>query len=119
MNRKKANAKVDPELRRQLNEAATGEAMIQAVFSLRLPAGKAVAPEAIEELAQQVLDRVTSTTGIKAGDVNVFRNLGSFVVAADKRFIHAMLGEPEIASAMANQQPESVFIQPQQTENKS
>lgn len=110
--RKKNNVvKTDPELLRQLETAAAKQELIQAVFTLRLPNQQAVAPERVEKLTNEVLQRVAGDVG-PAEQVNIFRNLGAFSVAARSPVIRALLKEPEIASAVANQQPKTMLITP-------
>ncbi len=110
--KKKNNAvKTDPELLRQLETAAAGQELIQAVFTLRLPTQRAVAPERVEKLTNEVLERVAIDVG-PAEKVNIFRNLGAFSIAARSPVIRALLKEPEIASAVANQQPHAMQITP-------
>lgn len=100
-NRKPADA----ELTRQLD--GTGSEPLEAVFQLRL--GKApkakLDPHAVEQAARRALDRVQLQVGHGPERVNVFKNLGRFVVRADSSFIEALLQDDEIASAQANIQP--------------
>ncbi len=112
MSKKRTQAKTDPELLRQLEAATTDQALVQAVFTLQLPKSHETAPERVEELTHQVLNRVADKIGADAHEVNIFRNLGAFVVSAPAPFINALLTQPEIASATANRQPESGLISP-------
>lgn len=111
MRKKVSSIKTDPELLRQLETAATNQELIQAVFTLRLPKRQALVPERIEKLTQEVLKRVAVNAG-PAKEVNIFRHLGAFSVAARSAFIRALLDEPEIASAVANRQPQALLIAP-------
>jgi hypothetical protein len=45
-------------------------------------------------------------------EVRVFRNLGSFVVAAAAPFVRKLLDQEEILSATANRQSEDLLIKP-------
>src|SRR5215468_397811 len=96
-------ARVDPELSRQLSAAKASTAPVQAVFRLRSDAKGAAAPspERTEALARELLDRVKDETAAEPTAHNVFRNLGYFVVAAEPRFIEALIDQPEVASAQA------------------
>jgi hypothetical protein len=109
-----ASAKVDPELTRQLASASAPSQPVEAVFMLHPhhPSQVAAEPEVTDELAKNVLDRVTHDTGIKPQAVNVFRNLGSFAVVAHPEFLHALMQQPEIASAVANRSSEPATIPP-------
>jgi len=68
--------------------------------------------EDTETIVKEVLSRVEQQCGTSVGDCNIFRNLGSFVVSAKPALLRELLGQPEIASAIANRQPESAFIAP-------
>ncbi len=91
---------------RQINSAGTSNGSIQAVFSLDLPLKKLLDPDLVEETANQVLKRAEKEAGCKPKSVNVFKNLGSFAVSADASFIRTIIDDPDIASAVANNQPE-------------
>lgn len=97
--------KTDPELLRQIDSVGTNDDSIQAVFSLALPIKKLLDPKQVEETANQVLERAEKEVGSKPKDVNIFKNLGSFVVSADASFIRQIIDDPDIASAIANKQP--------------
>ncbi len=101
--------KTDPELLRQIDAVDAGNNPIQAVFSLALPMKKLLDPEQVEETTNQVLERAEKEAGSKPNDVNIFRNLGSFVVSADASFIRQVIDDPKIASAVANKQPKKVL----------
>ena len=112
MSKKQTRVKTDPELRRQLKAENSDMEMVQAVFTLRPSTLKAATPTKVEEVTQEVLDRVADEIGVKAEEINIFRNLGAFAVSAPPDFIRALLTEPEIASATANRQQESMMISP-------
>ena len=99
--------RTDPELIRQLDAAAAADESVEAVFIFHPDDLSDTAPSAerTEELTQLVLDRVKRRTGESEERVNVFRQLGSFVVSASPSFIRQIMSEPEIAAAVANQQP--------------
>lgn len=61
--------------------------------------------EETDELARELLARVAEQVGGQADDFNIFRNMGSFVVSAKPAFVRALLEQPEVSSAVANQQP--------------
>lgn len=110
MNKKRIGAKTDPELLRELDAKSASQELVQAVFSLRLPMSKLTAPRAVEEVTNEVLDRVARNVGTPASEVNVFRNIGAFAISARPAFIRALLAEPEIASAMANRPSQPMLI---------
>ena len=100
-------ARVDPELRRQLSDAvATAAAPVEAVLRLRPTMRSAVAPPpgASRDLADLVVGRVAEELGATADqyDLNVFPNLGYFVLSAPAGFVERVLAQPEVASASAN-----------------
>jgi hypothetical protein len=107
MSPRRAKARVDPELRRQLSRAATAEAEpVEAVLRLRAATRRGPAPSggAARDLAALVVARVAGELGVSSGDydVNVFPNLGYFVLAAPPSFVERVLDQPEVASASAN-----------------
>jgi hypothetical protein len=110
MSPRRAKTRVDPELRRQLSRAATARtepaAPVEAVLRLRPATRRGPAPSGGEarDLAAVVVARVAEELGVSPGDydVNVFENLGYFVLAAPPGFVERVLDQPEVASASAN-----------------
>jgi hypothetical protein len=82
-----------------------GDEPIEAVFQLGTEDGTVPAPHLVEELAKQLVDRAERESGAKVDDVNVFRNLASFIVRASPQIVRLLLDQPEVASAVANRQP--------------
>src|SRR5712691_3219915 len=109
-----SGAKIDPELLRQLQDTAADAGTVEAVVSLcpNDPQQMVPAPERMEELVRQVLDRVKQRVGSKETRYNVFRNLGSFVVSANPKFVRELILQPEVATVAANRQSESAVIAP-------
>jgi hypothetical protein len=102
--------RADPELLHQLDEAEASKEPVEAVFILRRPSGSVLAPDEVEQVANQVLRRVQGETGSHVKDVNVFRNMGSFVVAGEPALLRRLLDQPEIEAGIANRQPGSVDL---------
>lgn len=110
-----SGAKIDPELVKQLETAAASDKKdVEAVIRLKPDEASQVVPTAdrTEALANELLDRVKGQAGEPATRHNVFRNLGSFVVAAPAPFIRKLISQPEVAAATANQQPGSAAMPP-------
>jgi hypothetical protein len=103
-------AKADPELLRQLDDAAASADPVEAVFILRRPEGAMLPPQEVEQVANQVLGRVEREAGGTATDVHVFRHMGSFVVAGEPSLLRLLLDQPEIEAGIANRQPGSVDL---------
>jgi hypothetical protein len=105
---RRTKVKVDPELRRQLDEAAAAKpAPVEAVLRLRTPVLRSSRPKgesAAGEMARELLARVAAETGVAESeyDFNVFPNLGYCVLSAPAGFVERVLSQPEIASASAN-----------------
>ena len=105
---RRSKVKVDPELRRQLDQAAASKpAPVQAVLRLRQPTRRSKhppEPEAAQDVARDLLARVAEEIGAAASDYdfNVFPNLGYLVLSASAGFVERVLDQPEIASASAN-----------------
>lgn len=104
---RKQRPRIDPELLRQVTEAeskatASSEAWVQAVVFLEPDAGQSSGPADVEQLVSAMLTRVEHDIGEQPHDVNVFRNLRSFVVQAPPRFLRRLVEQPEVRSATAN-----------------
>ena len=106
MQQKKKRTKTEPELLRQIESVGASSDSIQAVFSLDLPLKKLLDPNVVEETTNQVLRRAEKELGHKPKGVSVFKNLGSFAVSADASFIRKIIDDPDIASAVASNQPD-------------
>lgn len=109
-----ASAKTDQELRRQLEQASNDGQEVQAVLALRQPeaAAQFLSPEQTQQVVEDLVTRVRMQTGEAPRDYHVFRNLGSFVVAAPPAVINHLVQQDEVASAVANRQPEGVVAPP-------
>jgi hypothetical protein len=103
--------RADDELERQLDQAAADAKPVEAVFVLRSPGRPAPDPAETETLARELVERVRQSTGRHPQDVNVFRNLGRFVVSADAAFVRELIAQPEIAAALANRRPPEQRLQ--------
>ena len=105
---RRSKVKVDPELRRQLDQASASKpGAIQAVLRLRQPARRSSQPparEATQVVARELLARVAEEVGAAASDYdfNVFPNLGYLVLSAPAGFVERVLRQPEVVSASAN-----------------
>jgi hypothetical protein len=73
------------------------------VFFLKASAGKvAAAPAETDAVVEGLLSRAAEARGERHREVNVFRNLGSFVVQASPRFVRQLLDQPQVRSARVN-----------------
>lgn len=101
-------AKVDPELARQIVQAEEARATVQAVIALRGPGGdrRHLSPEETEATVRRIVGRIAEEIRESPRALNVFRNIGSFVIEADAVFIRRLIDCTEVNSAMANRQPE-------------
>jgi hypothetical protein len=107
------NSTVDPELLRQLKEAANHQRPVSAVFTLRgLQTNATLSPTDTKAMVKEVVDRIARRTKTSPTDLNVFPNLQSFAIDAPADFIGTLLEQPEIDSAVANSQPEDMLIRP-------
>jgi len=109
-----SDVSIDPELERQLGAAATSNQPIEVVVRLRPedPAEIVPSPERTKELAEEILTRVKKRSGNAAARHNIFANLGSLVVSASPEFVRQLITQPEVAAAVANQQPGSALMPP-------
>jgi hypothetical protein len=105
---RRTSTKVDPELRRQLGRSATaaGDEPVEAVLRLRpvTRSAGAATPQRVRDLAEGLVDRAATELGEAPGAwaVNVFPNLGYFVLCGSPRLVERVLEQPEVASASAN-----------------
>jgi len=103
---------VDAELTRQLSRAAPGEA-VQGVFVLRTPPKQPYLTAAeTRDQVHALLTAAQKHCGFDCEQVTIFENLQSFALQAPREMVQAVLASPQIASAMANAQPESLQIDP-------
>jgi hypothetical protein len=107
-----SKTKVDPELRRQLDEAtaAARSAPVEAVLRLRNPprrSARTTTSPTTQEIAETLFERLADECGLRERDYqwNVFPNLGYAVVSAPPAFIERLLSQPEVLSASANRRP--------------
>jgi hypothetical protein len=105
--RSRRSTRVDPELLRQIGEAekrasTTANAEVQAVFFLDPAAASTSDPEEVDTRVRKLLQRVERSSHERPAVVNVFRNLGSFVVQAPPGFLRDLIEQPEIRHARAN-----------------
>ena len=106
------NGMVDKELQRQL-AAASPAASVGAVFTLRSPdADRFLSSEETQSLAKRVIAVAAKSAGEQPHAVQVFANLQSFAVLGSSALVHAIIKQPEIETATANEQPEEVLITP-------
>jgi hypothetical protein len=105
-------AKIDPVLLEELSEAEQSNGHVEAVVRLRAPSGDSILiPPVTKSLAEDLLQRVAGSVGFNAEFVNIFRNLGSFLVVAQPTFLRELISQPEVAAAVANRQHDA-FIEP-------
>jgi hypothetical protein len=105
----KKSATSDAELLAQLAAAEERGEAVEAVVTLRPDeAADSVPVEQIDRISRDVVERVERKIGVSPERVNVFRNLGSFAVAADPRFVKELLAQPEVETAIANRRGEPV-----------
>jgi hypothetical protein len=97
------HARVDPELERQLGAVAADDSLIQAVVYLDTASQD---PDEIERMARALIETVSDKTASRPRAVNVMRYLGTVALEAPAPFIRALIDEPEVASAIANVQPD-------------
>jgi hypothetical protein len=97
-------AKTHDELIRQLETAEAGNHGVEAVFSIHSPdpGQKFATPEQTESVVKKLIKRLEVETGESPEDYNIFKNLGTFAVAASPRFVRRIMDQSEIASALAN-----------------
>ena len=109
---KKPGISVDPELERQLAAAGDDEA-VEAAFSLRAPdENPLIEPAEVQSTVDRIVKAAQDLTGQKIHDLNVLPRAQQFILAAPAKVVREVLKCAEIASALANKQPESLTIDP-------
>lgn len=105
-------AVIDPELRRQL--AAVGKDQpIEAVFTLRTPDPSAVLDtKDVHRAVDRIVKSAQDACGLRVKDLNVMPRVQAFALSAPAGVVEAILDSADIASAMANAQPEDLAIHP-------
>ncbi|HYN71909.1 MAG TPA: hypothetical protein VES60_05355 [Nakamurella sp.] len=98
-----ALGQIDPELLRQLDDAAGSGDPVTAVVTLRRTAGTAPDPAVVEEQTTRAVDRAIRTTGEHPGDVHVMGRLSVAYVSGSEKFLREFVEQPEVVSAVANQ----------------
>lgn len=107
----KHSTPVDPALVSQLDAAGAGP--VEAVFTLRPPDGAdPMDAGAVREKVAEIVRAAEESAGEKARDVHVMPLAQSFALAAPPGVVRAVLACKEIASALANSQPEGLAIDP-------
>jgi len=101
----------DPELLRQLDAAEPDQSVV-ANFTLRPPKGDLMEAQEVHQKVNEVVKSAEEEAGQKIHDINVMPNAQSFALAAPAEVIRAILASKDIASAIANEQPESMAIEP-------
>jgi hypothetical protein len=103
MTAKHTPTRVDPELTRQLDEAAADDRPVQAVVYFR--SGETRGPEAVVKVADRVVKAARDKAGTEPGRVNVMRYIGTMAVEAPASFVRALLDDEDVESAIANVHP--------------
>lgn len=98
--------KADPVLQELLENVPLSDETIEVAVSLRQPS-KALylTPEETASVTENLIRKVCQEVGDEPTQLNVFKNIASFVVAAKPSFIRALLTHDEVERAMANWQP--------------
>jgi len=103
---------IDPELTRQLNCARPGQ-LVAGVFVLRTPpARKFLTAAETRTQVQQLLTTAREQSQTREDRLTLFENLQSFALQAPRELLQTVVDSPLIASAMANQQPEGLLMEP-------
>jgi hypothetical protein len=102
---------VDPELQRQLGAASANNQPVEVVVRLRPddPSQIVPSPARTKQLAEKIMTRVGKRVGNRETRHNIFANLGSLVVSGSPEFVRELISQPEVAAAVANQQPDTAL----------
>lgn len=105
-------AHIDPLLQDQLARASGQHSSVAATFTLRNRSSDVLSPKETHSVVKKMLDRIAIQTRTKPSVINVFPHIQSFAVSASPMFVKQLLLQPEIDSAMANEQEEQMLIAP-------
>lgn len=112
MARKSPPGATDAKLLEQLEAARTRDEPVEAIVSLQPDdESEVVSADRVDQISRDVVERVTRKTGVSPTRINVFRNLGSFAVAAAPSFVSELLAQPEVKAATANRR-DSPVVEP-------
>lgn len=96
----------DPELLRQLDDARTSGGTVEAVLRLERQPGERPVPSVVRDQAERAIRRATEACGETPADVHVMENMATAYVAGTERFLRELMAQPEVASAVANENRE-------------
>src|SRR5664280_2057930 len=83
-----ALGRIDPELLRQLDEAAASGVSVTAVVTLRRTPGTAPDRAVVEQQVQHAVDRTIQITGERPGDVHVMGRLSVAYMSGTVSYTH-------------------------------
>ncbi len=92
------------------------EIEVACIFSAR-ETGRADAPEKFAADVDGMLQKVAQRVGYPASRHSLLKNIGCLAVTAKPSYIRALLDQDEVASAMANEQPQELCIRPVEQRN--
>jgi hypothetical protein len=101
--------KLDPKLKKQLDDAKGTSRDVEAVLVMDQSMSVFSDSDAdrVTKLAEQVVKRVKTDSGVSPSVVNVLGNIGAVVVSAEEPFVRGLLAQPEFESAAANSSDEA------------
>lgn len=106
------SARIHPQLRNEIDQP--GDRPLNAVIQLR-PRGspdEIPSPQEAGQLADAVLNRVQSLTGLSPIRTNMMNNLASVMVEAQPAFLRSLVDQPEVIAATPADTGQSPFIPP-------
>jgi hypothetical protein len=104
--------RADPQLRRQIEEAAERGKPVAAVFTIQTDPAAPPPPSEVEARVARLLEKVREQTGQQHDEVQVFGNIGSFAVTGPAEFVAGLARQPEVASATSSEPEEDILIRP-------
>lgn len=115
-----SRARVDPELLRQLEEAEKSARTdgrgpeVQAVFTLGGPDASVdvLSREETDRVVRALVERARAASGTAPSDMNVFPNLGAFVVVAPPEFVRAVADQEGVLTAAPNRRAGLGLVKP-------
>lgn len=115
----KAKATIDPKLVRQLARAPA-ESSVQAVFTLKTPAGESYrSATSAREAMGKIVEEASAGANVHPDRVTLFPNVQSFAVSGPPALVRRLAAHADIAAAMANAQDEDLLIRPVKSRQKT
>lgn len=101
--------KIHPDLDRQMNEAGSTQTVAAVVYPKR---AANMSSSEVEALAHKMVESASQKSKQSPQRLQVYGNLGSFLVTGTVPFLRTLLAEPEVGKASPGHRDDSAYIAP-------